>query len=128
VPEPGRTYVAYSGPLGNSESPQRTPFTSPLSVPFDVLAAALTNLGLQDQISATTLYDVLDKERRSRPGFHGASSHHTSTTINQPHIEINFDPIPLSAYAQAFGPNLGHPHLTDAQHHRTQEDVKEGSG
>jgi hypothetical protein len=82
VHKPPQSHLVYRGPLENS--PRRIPPTPPLSVPFNVLAAALTNLGLQDQISVTSLYDVLKKEVRSRGLLPGASSHHTSSTSNQP--------------------------------------------
>jgi hypothetical protein len=88
-PTTPRSYVTVVRRESLGDSPRHTPITSPppLSVPFEVMATALTNLGLQDQISAISLYDVLKKELKSTGRLPGASSHSTSLTSNQPLIQ-----------------------------------------
>jgi hypothetical protein len=66
--------------------PQCIPWAS-LYVTISVLARALTNLGLQNQISAETLYHALEAEIRGRDNQshdHSVSIPHSSPTSSQP--------------------------------------------
>jgi hypothetical protein len=96
-------------------------------VTFDVLERALRALGLQDQISAATLYHALEIELGGRvTDLPTVRILHSSPTSIQPppHSVIDDDPKDELVTRNPTGPDLVH-RYSKAQIHRSQEAGKE---